>query len=110
MRRPEGTASGSVTRIVRRSRAGGAGASFGWILTDAAERRALKMCRDDAAVACVAWWLNELVGILLVRHSDGALTFVVVQEEARRDLRMFDRNAVIRPDAAAGGAMGAARR
>ncbi len=52
------------------------------ILTDAAEWRVLTMCKDDTAVACVAWWLDELLGILLVRSSDGALAFVEVPEEA----------------------------
>lgn len=66
------------------------------ILTDAAEWRVLTMCKDDTAVACVAWWLDELLGILLVRSSDGALAVVEVPEEAYRDLRTFDRNAIVR--------------
>ena len=52
------------------------------ILSDAAKRLALG--------------LDELFGILLVRRSDGALAFVEVPEEARRNLRMFGRNAVVR--------------
>ena len=40
-------------------------------------------------------WLDELLGIRLVRRSVGALAFVEVPEGAR-DLRMFDRNAVVR--------------
>ncbi len=53
------------------------------------------MVRHETAVATVAWWLNELLAIVLIRRSDTAMAFVEVPEPLRSDLVQFNRDAVI---------------
>lgn len=50
----------------------------------------------DRAIATIAWRLEELYRIVLVRRSDGAVALIDVPEELQEELLLFSRGAVLR--------------